>query len=129
MHICSPPTDLNTLNLITHTHPATGIRLFFSSDGGGGGGGDSRNYQLSQGGGGHHRTPSGSAGAGGLPASLAGVNPGYLGIGGMGHGMGSMHAAQAYGMATPRLMQASAAVMWDGLEVLTALSCPRVSID
>ncbi|CAM9107186.1 unnamed protein product [Scytosiphon promiscuus] len=75
---------------------------------GGGGGGDTRNYQLSQGGGGHHRTPSGSAATGGLPASLAGVNPGYLGIGGMGHGMGGMHAAQAYGMATPRLMQMSA---------------------
>lgn len=47
-------------------------------------------------GGGHHRTPSG-----GLQTTLAGVSPGYLGMG----GMGGIHAAQAYGMATPRLMQ------------------------
>lgn len=37
-------------------------------------------------------------------ATLAGVNAGYLGMAGMA-GMGGMHAAQAYGMATPRMMQ------------------------
>lgn len=45
--------------------------------------------------GGHHRTPSGS-----MPASMPGVNSGYLGM-----GMGGMHTAQAYGMGTPRIMQ------------------------
>ena len=49
---------------------------------------------------GHHRTPSG-----GIQTSLAGgVGAGYLGMGMS--GMGGIHAAQAYGMATPRLMQA-----------------------
>lgn len=62
---------------------------------------------MQQGGGGHHRTPSGGVG-GGLPANLSSVNTGYLGMG-MG-GIGGIHAAQAYGMATPRLMQASTAV-------------------
>ena len=60
--------------------------------------------------GGHHRTQSG----GGLPSSLTGVNAGYLGMGGMG-GMGGIHAAQAYGMATPRLMQASTSVRADSV--------------
>lgn len=41
--------------------------------------------------------------------TLAGVNPGYLGMAGMA-GMGSMHAAQAYGMATPRMMQVGGSV-------------------
>ncbi|CAM9367759.1 unnamed protein product [Ascophyllum nodosum] len=51
---------------------------------------------------GHHRTPSG-----GIQTSLAGgVGAGYLGMGMS--GMGGIHAAQAYGMATPRLMQMSA---------------------
>lgn len=72
-------------------------------------GGDSRNYPIMAQGG-HHRTQSG----GGLPSSLTGVNAGYLGMGGMG-GMGGIHAAQAaYGMATPRLMQASTSVRADG---------------
>ncbi|CAM9588562.1 unnamed protein product [Pylaiella littoralis] len=76
--------------------------------GGGGGGGDGRNIYPIMNQGGHHRTPSG----GGLqPPALAGVNAGYLGMG----GMGSIHAAQAYGMATPRLMQASTPMSAMGL--------------
>lgn len=65
----------------------------FAEDGGHSG----NNYSIGNSGG-HHRTPSG-----GLSTSLSGS--GYLGMG-MG-GMGGIHAAQAYGMATPRLMQAS----------------------
>lgn len=37
--------------------------------------------------------------------ALAGVNHGYLGMAAGMAGMGGMHAAQAYGMATPRMMQ------------------------
>lgn len=61
--------------------------------------GDPRNNYAILTSGGHHRTPSG-----GLPTSLTGVSAGYLGMGI--NGMGGIHAAQAYGMATPRLMQA-----------------------
>lgn len=80
------------------------VRFFsvvFAEDGGHSG----NNYTIANSGG-HHRTPSG-----GISTSLSGVNSGYLGMGGMG-GMGGIHAAQAYGMATPRLMQASVSLLF-----------------